>query len=260
MRKRWLLAPLAAFTAAALFYSFTRPEQAAPLPPSSVPLVVKETIEQKVEEVYTLEPEEEIPLPQYIKLNKPGGILFEQDGYSTVSAFLEVDPTTINDPIPVSNTTLIARLDVPEKLFKFAKIMGQTDRDSPNIVGSDFVKFFVDSSTSYQFSGDYSQGNTLILRNLISEAVQPHYLPNSQLVITSTRDSIDIRSYDLDENLIGDPDKEPIRDEKIVAAYGEWLNKRLREPFPEIQDLEREGTETHLTYLENGDSNRLASK
>lgn len=76
MRKRWLLAaPLAAISAGALFYFATRPEQATPLPPSSVPLATQ-TIEEKVQEETIPESEERPKLTGTILMSGDEGLTF----------------------------------------------------------------------------------------------------------------------------------------------------------------------------------------
>ncbi len=92
MKKRWLLAPLILAGGLALTHFLTRPEQAAPLPPSSAPLAIQ-SIEEKVENPVAEEKEKPTG---YMLLSPETGLTFKSrfGGEHTYTAKYFIGPGT----------------------------------------------------------------------------------------------------------------------------------------------------------------------
>ena len=192
--------------------------------------------------------------PDYVLLNKPNGIIFEQNGYAGVGSNLYLDKNTLDDPIPSTRLELTGLLNLNPLELVIARRMGI--RDSANIVRDDFGKFFRKVSKTYE-GPNYPAQYTSDLVSLIGEGTQENYLPGAQLIVENDSASVRITSYDSNQNKMGS--KKIFGDEASKIAYSKFLERRLKEPYAEIQDHKKEGIETHMSYINELPENQLAT-
>ena len=199
--------------------------------------------------------------PNYVLLNSEGGITYEQRGEAAVTANLYLDTNTLSDnpnALPHTKLELIARLNVSDGKMFLARKFGM--RDCPHLTAKDLATDFENMSWNYE-GPDYPSSHTTNLTSMIREASQPVYLPGSRIIIKRDSGIIEITSYDQVGTTI--PDSQMTFTEEthpgFIPSYDAWLSRRLVEPFAEIQDDEREGDETHMTYLRPDESNAVAT-
>ena len=227
----------------------------------ALPSIIPPLHDTKVESTY-----EE---PNFVLLNPAGGIVYEQRGYPAVGSNLFVDANTLDDPIMRSRLELTALLDLENKYvgigflkitaFEAAKRMEL--RDSPVIVAQDYTADFERMSKAFE-GENYPPEYTSELVRMIRDGAEQSYLPGAQLVIESDSAAVKITSFDPEGNLMSDPKRLPYTDTKSVTAYGQWLSRRIDEPFEEIQDSNLGDSVTPRTYLNSArpDTSTIAAK
>jgi len=197
--------------------------------------------------------------PNYIRLNSSEGIIFEEEEYLTIGAHLYIDTNTSNEKYPSTRLELTALLDISTFKLMIGRRIGKTDRTSGIILREDIVQDFKRISSGYE-DQDYSSSNTdNLVTMLSSEDVIPESMPpNSRLVIDYKSDSLVITSKDSSRKILKESKiSNPIH----RAAYGNWMNRRLLDPYQEIQRFNDRGDQTsfditHLTFLNQGQDSR----